>query len=313
MAAIETDAVTKVFKSWWHRRHVVAVNHLSLTVRENCVFGFLGPNGAGKTTTIKLLLGLLTPDSGGGHLLGAPLGDRDIKERIGFLPDSPNFYPHLSAKDFLVYCARLLHLEKRDYSGRIEQLLEQMGLTDVRNRKLREFSRGMLQRVGIAQALLNNPDLVILDEPITGLDPFGRNQIKDIIRGLKREGKTVFFSSHILADVEQMCDEIGVLNRGQMVCHGSVHELLAEKQTTVWCESIQATDVEALEALAESVVRKNGRWGFTVSSSAAGEALRSKIEACGGKGTTMEGQKESLEDFFVAAIEKDNNARRGER
>jgi ABC-2 type transport system ATP-binding protein len=312
MAVIETVGVEKVYRSWWRRKELKAVDNLHLSVRQNCVFGFLGPNGAGKTTTIKLLLGLLSPTAGGGTVLGAPLGNRDIKERIGFLPDSPNFYRHLTARDFLIYCARLLHLDSQDYSGRLDDLLEKMGLGDAKDRKLGEFSRGMLQRVGIAQAMLNDPDLVILDEPLTGLDPLGRVEIKEIIQTLKREGKTVFFSSHILADVEQMCDEVGILNHGRLVCHGSVKSLLAEKEMTLWVEGLKSRDIEELEEEVETITKKKGQWGIEVSGTGGVEPMRQRIEALGGQILRVEGQRESLENFFLTKVEEDNKTRRSE-
>lgn len=309
MAVIDVQDLTKVYKTFWRRRKVVALDHLTLSVNEKSVFGFLGPNGAGKTTTIKLLLGLIRPTEGSGTLLEAPLGDEKVKKRLGFLPDSPGFYPHLSATAFLRYCAKLLHMEYREYEPKIDKLIDQMGLTEARNRKLGEFSRGMLQRIGIAQTLLNDPELVILDEPITGLDPLGRAEVKRIIRTLKEEGRTVFFSSHILADVEEMCDEVGILNHGSLICRGKIDDLLKQEEVTLWVDQLPASAVDTLEQFADSVTKKKGQWGFTLASENEKDAFEKKLQEYELKVSSVEGNRGGLEEFFLAKIEENNEKR----
>ena len=306
MAVIETEGLTKIYSSWFGFRKVPALEDLTLNVRENTVFGFLGPNGAGKTTTLKLLLGLIMPSCGSGKVLGKPLGERAVRERIGFLPDSPSFYPHLSAKDFLYYCAKLLHMPYARYVPRVDELLSRMGLADSAGRKLSEFSRGMLQRVGIAQALLGDPELIILDEPVTGLDPKGRVEIRAIVEELKGEGKSVFFSSHILADVEAMCDEIGILNRGRLVCCGPVVELLAEKDVVVWVGGIEGEDFDKAEAMCSSVTKKKDLWGFQLQSPSKKEDFFAFVKGAGGTVDSVESTQEDLETFFLSTIEADD-------
>jgi ABC-2 type transport system ATP-binding protein len=204
-----------------------ALRGLTLDVPPGEIYGFLGPNGAGKTTTIKLLLGLIRPTGGGGAVLGHPLGSVETRRRLGFLPESPYFYEYLRGDELLHYYGSLFRLPDRIRRGRVEELLRLVGLWEHRRLTVRKYSRGMLQRLGLAQALINDPDLVILDEPAGGLDPIGRREMRDILLHLRDRGKTVFLSSHILAEVETVCDRIAILNRGELVAVGRIGELLA--------------------------------------------------------------------------------------
>ncbi len=207
-------------------RDKVALQDLTLDVPAGEIFGFLGPNGAGKTTTIKLLLGLIAPTAGTGTVLGCPLGSVEARRRLGFLPESPYFYEYLRGPELLAYYGRLCGLGRAESRRRAEALLRQVGLWESRHLHVRKYSRGMLQRLGLAQALINDPDLVILDEPAGGLDPIGRREMRDALLQLRDQGKTVFLSSHILAEVETVCDRVAILHRGRLVATGRIGELL---------------------------------------------------------------------------------------
>jgi ABC-2 type transport system ATP-binding protein len=227
MWAIETDGLTKIFRSLW-RKPLVAVQDLNLRVPIGSVFGFLGPNGAGKTTTLNLLLGNLRPTRGTGRIFGYPIGDPEVRRLIGYLPEKFQFHDFLTAEEFLDFHARLLGLPSSVRRQRIDAVLEFVGLQERRRSKVREFSRGMLQRLGIAQALLNEPKLVILDEPTSALDPLGRWEVRNLILRLKEQGVTVFLNSHLLSEVEMTCDAVAILNKGRLVFQGRLDELLSE-------------------------------------------------------------------------------------
>lgn len=205
---------------------VHAVRSLTLQVPRGEIYGFLGPNGAGKTTTLKMLMGLVKPSGGNGVILNKALGDRAARARIGYLPEQPYFYEHLTPAEFLHFYGALYGLSHRALNTRVEELISMVGLDHARKRTLRKFSKGMVQRLGLAQTLINDPDLVILDEPMSGLDPMGRKTVRDLIYGLKEKGKTVFFSSHILQDVEMVCDRVGLIQNGALIREGTLNELL---------------------------------------------------------------------------------------
>jgi ABC-2 type transport system ATP-binding protein len=227
MWAIETEGLTKIFRSLG-RKPLVAVQDLNLKVPVGSVFGFLGPNGAGKTTTLNLLLGNLRPTKGTGRIFGYPIGSPEVRRLIGYLPEKFQFHDFLTAEEFLDFHARLLGLPSSVRRRRIDAVLEFVGLQERRRSKVREFSRGMLQRLGIAQALLNEPKLVILDEPTSALDPLGRWEVRNLILRLKEQGVTVFLNSHLLSEVEMTCDAVAILNKGQLVFQGKLDELLSE-------------------------------------------------------------------------------------
>lgn len=227
-SVLKAQALSKTFKVGFWGRSVTAVHGLDLDVRKGEVFGFLGPNGAGKTTTIKMLMGLIYPTSGQAWLFGRPIGDLESKARLGFLPESPYFYDYLTGVEFLQFYGHLFGLRGVALGKRIDELLELVGMSHARHLQLRKFSKGMLQRVGIAQALINDPELVVLDEPMSGLDPIGRKEIRDLILRLKESGKTIFFSSHILHDAELLCDRVAIILKGRQVACGRVSELIDE-------------------------------------------------------------------------------------
>jgi len=234
MAAIEIlDLEKSYLVGFWRKRPKLALRPLRLTIEEGEVFGFLGPNGAGKTTTLKLLMGLVFPTAGSARILGFEIDDPRVKSQIGFLPEQPYFYDHLNARELLNYYAQLSGVPAKGRTARVEQMLARVGLSDSATVQLRKFSKGMLQRVGLAQAILHDPRLVFLDEPMSGLDPMGRREVRDLIQQLRSEGKTVFFSTHILSDAEALCDRVAVIHQGELRGVGAVADLTSQTQGKV--------------------------------------------------------------------------------
>src|SRR5690349_3283939 len=231
--AVETQGLTKVYKDFWGRDKVRALDNLDLRIERGEVFGLLGPNGSGKSTTIKLLLGLIFPTGGRAHVLGEPAGSTDINKKLGFLPEESYLYRFLNGEEILKFYGRLFKIPRRELNRRVPELLDIVGLdAKSRKRKLREYSKGMARRIGLAQAMINNPELILLDEPTTGLDPIGTREMKDLILSLKQQGKTVLLCSHLLADVQDVCDRITILFRGKMMELGHVRDLLQVKDVT---------------------------------------------------------------------------------
>jgi ABC-2 type transport system ATP-binding protein len=226
MPALEILGLEKTYSvGFWRKRPKLALKPLHLTVEEGEIFGFLGPNGAGKTTTLKMLMGLVFPTAGSARILGMDINDPAVKAQIGFLPEQPYFYDYLTAHELLDYYGRLSGVPGKELPSRIDKVLDRVGLRDVRGVQLRKFSKGMLQRVGIAQAILHEPKIVFFDEPMSGLDPMGRREVRDLMERLKQEGKTVFFSTHILSDAEALCDRVAVIHLGELRAVGAVAEL----------------------------------------------------------------------------------------
>src|SRR5438093_9007843 len=231
--AVHTQGLTKVYRDFWGRDKVRALDDLNLTIERGEVFGLLGPNGSGKSTTIKLLLGLIFPTRGSTTILGQPAGSTTINEKIGFLPEESYLYRFLNGEETLKFYGRLFKIPSKELKRRVPELLDIVGLdAKSRKRKLREYSKGMARRIGLAQALINNPDLILLDEPTTGLDPIGTREMKDLILSLKAQGKTVLLCSHLLADVQDVCDRITILFRGKMQTLGQVRDLIQVKDVT---------------------------------------------------------------------------------
>jgi ABC-2 type transport system ATP-binding protein len=234
MAAIEILDLEKTYSvGFWRKRPKLALRPLRLTIEEGEVFGFLGPNGAGKTTTLKLLMGLVFPTAGTARLLGLDMDDPRVKSQIGFLPEQPYFYDHLSARELLNYYGQLSGMPAKGRSARVERMLARVGLTESAGVQLRKFSKGMLQRVGLAQSILHDPKLLFLDEPMSGLDPMGRREVRNLIQELRHEGKTVFFSTHILSDAEALCDRVGIIHQGELRGVGAVAEWTSQTQGKV--------------------------------------------------------------------------------
>ena len=252
MPAIETFGLEKTYTvGFWRKRPRCALRRLNLAVEEGEVFGYLGPNGAGKTTTLKLLMGLIYPTSGSARILGMPIYDPRVKAQIGFLPEQPYFYDYLTARELLEYYAQLSGVEARERSRRIDAVLGRVGLNDVGGAQLRKFSKGMLQRVGIAQAILHEPKVIFLDEPMSGLDPVGRREVRDLMEGLKQEGKTIFFSTHILSDAEALCDRVAILHKGELRSIGVIADLTSSvrgKVEVMWQGSVVPPAIRSLSA-----------------------------------------------------------------
>jgi len=234
MPAIEILGLEKTYSvGFWRKQPKCALRPLNLTVEYGEIFGFLGPNGAGKTTTLKMLIGLVFPTSGTARILGMTLDDPQMKAQIGFLPEQPYFYDYLTARELLRYYGQLSGVDGKQLAGKVDAVLERVGLKDAADVQLRKFSKGMLQRAGIAQAILHDPKVVFLDEPMSGLDPMGRREVRNLIEELKGEGKTVFFSTHILSDAEALCDRVAIIHQGQLRGVGAVADLTASVHSKI--------------------------------------------------------------------------------
>ncbi len=252
MAAIEILGLEKTYMvGFWRKRPKRALHPLHLTIEEGEIFGFLGPNGAGKTTTLKLLMGLIFPSGGSARILGHEWTDPEVKAQIGFLPEQPYFYDYLTAHELLNYYGQLSGVAAKERKRRVEAVLQRVGLTDVKGVQLRKFSKGMLQRAGIAQAILHDPRLVFFDEPMSGLDPMGRREVRDLMEQLKQAGKTVFFSTHILSDAEALCDRVAIIHKGELRSVGAVADLTSSiqgKVEVIWQGTLVPTSLKALGA-----------------------------------------------------------------
>lgn len=302
MGDIVIEDLTKSYASGWPGRPpFVALDGLSLTVGRGEIFGFLGPNGAGKTTTLKILMGLVRATSGTALLLGQPAGDVETRRRIGFLPESPYFYDYLTAEEFLSFYGQLAGLDRAAIVQRVTDLLSLVGLADARTRQLRKFSKGMLQRIGLAQALIHDPELVILDEPMTGLDPVGRKQVRDLILSLRDRGKTIFFSTHILHDVEMICDRVGIVMKGRLLASGRVDELVRQDHTQsveIVCQQIKTEGNAFIHSLATRVLQQGQQCLIVLPSPEAVDAVVGEIRRQGGRLLSVTPHKASLEDLF---------------
>ncbi|MBI3991129.1 MAG: ABC transporter ATP-binding protein [Candidatus Omnitrophica bacterium] len=300
MEAIRTECLTKIYK----RGKVRALNKLDLVVPQDVAFGFLGPNGAGKTTTINLLLSFIEPTEGTAWIFGEEIGSADVKKRIGFLPESPYFYNHLTGVEFLDYFARVFAIPAQERYARIEKLLDMVGLLDDRNKLLRHFSRGMLQRIGIAQALINDPALVIMDEPITGVDPVGRKEVRGIIQKIRSAGKTVFFSSHVLHDVEAMCDHIGILCNGRLIRTGKLEAFLNTNEVQVSATGVNPEGITEIQRCANKISLEGSRVVAMADTHERSGELLDLLRKHGGKAVTAIPVRKSLEEVFLQEIEK---------
>ena len=304
---IEIDGLTKDYEvGLFRKRPVRALDHLSLSVRRGEIFGFLGPNGAGKTTTLKLLMRLIYPTAGTARILGQPIDDVATHARIGYLPENPYFYDYLSGRELLEYTAALFGLAKPLARRRADELLAQVGLDGERAaRQLRKYSKGMLQRIGIAQALVNDPEVVFMDEPMSGLDPIGRREIRDLLLALRRQNKTVFFSSHILSDVETLCDRAAIMTGGKLLRCGTVQELTMQDETAL--EIVTAgTDPDAFNARRQDIASlqtvtptPNGMQ-IVIGDEADAERALALVRECNGHLISINPKRRSLEDIFAA-------------
>ncbi len=298
---LEFDKVSKSYRTHLSVRRGWILRDLSFSLKRGEIFGYIGPNGAGKTTSIRLTLGILFPDAGSIRLFGEPAGRVRLKEKIGFLPENPYFYDYLTAEEVLDFFGRLLGMSGADRRRRIPELLDLVGLGNRADRQLRKFSKGMVQRIGLAQALLNEPELVILDEPMSGLDPMGRRQVRDIILDLKKQGKTVFFSSHILQDAEMICDRVGILDRGRLLSIGPLAEFLSQR-VEFWEALVSGCQVNLEDFQAELVSAKNGDRLVRLHDERRLEEFLREVQKRGGRLHSLQPQKATLEDVFVKEV-----------
>lgn len=303
---LKTEGLRKTFKVGFWGRQVTALEGLDLEVRRGEVFGFLGPNGAGKTTTLKILMGLIYPSHGKAWILGEEIGYTAVKHQIGFLPESPYFYDYLTATEFLRFYGQLFDLHGSALTHRIDELLHLVGLSHVPHLQLRKFSKGMLQRIGIAQALINNPHLVVLDEPMSGLDPVGRKEVRDLILSLKDAGKTIFFSSHILHDAELLCDRVGILVKGRLVAVGTINELVGSSSTAsieVVVEGLGDEGIAHVRPLVQKTVFQGERVLLVLKGQAYVDRVLDVIRAAKATLISLTPQTNSLEDLFMRQVQ----------
>ena len=297
--AIRTDRLGKVYRSGFLRIPFTGLQDLTMEVPAGTAFGFVGPNGAGKTTTIKMLMGLQAPTSGAAWIHGVPIGEPRSRERVGFLPERPYFYEHLTAGEFLDFYGRLSGVHEPARSKRVDALLERVGLERFRKVQLGKFSKGMLQRAGLAQALVADPDLVVLDEPMSGLDPLGRVLVRDIILEERRKGKTVFFSSHILSDVETICDRVAIVVAGMLRGQGTVPELIGQTAAEVDCVFRFGGEIPGVE-----IQRKEGdRIEVRVAPEQV-DAVVDHVRANGGHVVSIVANTKTLEQVLLDEVER---------
>ena len=304
-AAIEVNQLRKTFSLGFGVRKRVGLDGMSFEVERGEVYGFLGPNGAGKTTTIKVLTGLLRPDAGRAAILGKDASDTAGRRQLGYLPESPVFYDHLTGREFLLFCGKLSGLSGADLKSRANEQLEQVGLAHAGDLQIRRYSKGMTQRIGIAQALLHDPEVIILDEPMSGLDPMGRADVRQIILGLRKRGKTIFFSTHIIPDVEVICTRVGIVHHGKMIRVGTVNEMLAESvgvATEVVAGGLPA-DFQ-IAGIPESTSSSAGQRIFLAPDANAVSRLLNGILTAQGSVASVTRRQPSLEDFVVQLIAK---------
>jgi ABC-2 type transport system ATP-binding protein len=299
---LRTEGLTKTFEVGVRRRRVQAVDDLTFSVNEGEIFGFVGPNGAGKTTTIKMLMGLIFPTSGRGFIFDAPIPSEASKARIGYLPEHPAWYEFLTGAEAMHLFAKLAGVPKPARAARVDELLALVGLADAADRQIRKYSKGMQQRLGIAQALVGDPAFVVLDEPMSGLDPVGRKEVRDLILELKRRGKTVFFSTHILPDVEALCDRVGVIIGGRLRDVGKLDALLSARVTGVEA-TFAGPGADGPFAGAALVAREGERTAWSFADEAAADAAVRAVVHAGGRVAALTSHRETLEDFFLRRLE----------
>jgi ABC-2 type transport system ATP-binding protein len=300
---IHTEGLTKIYKGDLGQKPVVGIDSLNLDVLEGEVFAFLGPNGAGKTTTIKLLTRLLFPSQGTVHIMGMPLSSRESMRQVGYLPEQPNLYGYLTGVEFLDFMGRIFDLPARARKKRIPEVLGLVGLSDCGTRAIRTYSRGMMQRLGMAQALINDPELLILDEPMSALDPIGRKDFRDLILSLKKRGKTLFFSSHILSDAELVADRIGILKKGRMTQTGRLEDLMGTRSGIIEVTFIPNRGKPAKSALRKYDFDVQGRKVLVrLEDEEDLPGLIRSVTRAGAKLVSVIPQRQSLEDIFMAEI-----------
>jgi ABC-2 type transport system ATP-binding protein len=314
-AAIRTRELTKDFHvGFWRPRPYRALDRLSIEVAAGDVFGFLGPNGAGKTTTLKLLMQLVFPTSGDAEILGRPAGDVGVRRRIGYLPENPYFYDHLTAEELLDYYGRLFRMSAADRRRRVTATLDRLGVGAERRMALRKFSKGMLQRVGIAQAVLNDPEVLFLDEPMSGLDPLGRRDVRALILEMRDQGRTIFFSSHILSDAEALCNQVAIVAKGRLAAAGRLTDLqeFAVHGWELVMSGVPPAALEAVRRRARSVITIGGdRYVIELPSDGRPEDVLRELTAAGATMISLNPLRETLEDVFVRRVAEMGEGARG--
>ncbi len=300
MPIVRFDAVAKSLPHGFWLRHKPVLRDVSLQVERGEIYGFLGPNGAGKTTSMKCLLGLLTPDRGTIQIFGRDGSVPAARQKLGYLPEQPYFYAHLTGRELVDYFGRLFGVPRAVRLQRTAALLERVGMGAKADTPIRQYSKGMLQRIGLAQALINDPELVILDEPMSGLDPIGRRDIRDIILGLKEQGTTVFFSSHILADAEALCDRIGLLFDGRILSESPVQDLL-EDRVRHWDTACEGIPGDALTGF-DHRTRQGGRMSYRFDDAQRLDDWVDAVRAAGGRIVQVAPHRATLEEYFVATV-----------
>lgn len=306
-SVVEINNLQKDYEvGFWRKKKVRALDGLSLTVDAGEIFGFLGANGAGKTTTLKLLMRLIFPTAGSAKILGHEISDVSMHSRIGYLPENPYFYDYLSALEFLKFCGEIFGLSKAERTTRAKTLLSRVKLDESKwNTQLRKFSKGMLQRVGLAQALVNNPELVFLDEPMSGLDPIGRREVRDLIAELRAEGKTVFMCSHILSDIEVLCDRVAILKGGRLANVGYLNDLRQQVAGQPLVEVVvSGTDEAALKTHLPAgndfqITSVPGGVRIELNDESEVDSVLAALRKGGGKLLTVQPVRQSLEELFV--------------
>jgi ABC-2 type transport system ATP-binding protein len=307
MDVIRTEGLTKHYNTgFWRARPYAALEDLTFGVGQGEVFGFLGPNGAGKTTTLKLLMQLIFPTSGRAEILGRPVGDLAVRKRIGYLAENPYFYDNLTAEELLLYFARLFGCAAAEGRRKASQLLDEVGIGAERRFQLRKFSKGMVQRVGIAQALVNDPEVVFLDEPMSGLDPIGRRDVRELILRLRDRGCTVFFSSHVLSDAEALCSRVAIVVKGRLAASGSIDELTAF-QARGWELVVSGLSDDALRnsrgGFSTVTPLGGGRFALQLPPTTVPERIIPELVRAGAQIVSLNPVRGTLEDFFVAQVQ----------
>lgn len=303
-AIIFLNGISKVFRDGFWRKKIVALENVSLEVKSGEILGYLGPNGAGKTTTIKILTNLIKPSQGKAEIKGLPASNEQARKFIGYLSEQPYFYNYLTAGEFLIYCGNLSGLWGKVCRNRAKDLLSRFGLEKNYNTKLRNFSRGMLQRVGIAQALIHDPQVIILDEPMSGLDPIGRKLVKDIIMELKSNGKTVFFSSHILEDVEAICDRVAIIITGHLRAVDTLQNILRQEESTIDVDFKIESDDDCRSIIDQfpATQKKGNKLMFSTAKEEEVFSVVDKIKEKKGHILSIQHRRTTLEDIFLKQV-----------
>ena len=299
---VQTWNLSKTYRAgFWMNQKVESLKSCSLSIYRGETFGLLGPNGAGKTTLLKTLLGIVRPTTGKAVILNRPIGNRAVKQKIGYLPENAYLYDFLTAWEFLEFIAGLFQIPKVERKKRVTQLLDLVGLAQstARNKKLKQYSKGMLQRVGMAQALINDPEIVFLDEPMSGLDPMGRYRMKEIVLSLKQQGKTIFFNSHVLSDIEQICDRIAFLALGELICQGSLDNLLGT--SNAYQATVSGGNSEILTSWMTNLVRENHYWHGQLKIEP--NQFIAQLNDTDAQLVSIELARPSLEEFFMQQLQ----------